>query len=278
MGSTQLTRLLITGSAPQHVYVANRLAQEIDLESVIVDKGRRQSRGERARRLLRRYSVGELWSRLACRTANAVWRSASERARKLLRILGPDAEDFRSPSRLHYVEGINSPSGEQLVRGLNADQILIFGTTIIGSKILRLSKKSALNMHTGISPHYRGSSCAFWPVHDGRFDMLGATIHRCVPTVDAGEIYAVGRAKLAADDDLHAVFARCVQIGADLYVDVVKHFEQIADAGQPQDLTVGREYRAADRTLAAELRARRRLRQGELRRYVEQTSTKVESD
>jgi hypothetical protein len=38
--------------------------------------------------------------------------------------------------------------------------------------------------------------------------------------------------------------------------------------GQPQDLQIGREYRAADHGLRAELRARRAIRGGLIRRYV----------
>ncbi len=264
-----MKRLLITGGGPQHIYVANKLAEEAGLNAIIVDRGLRQTGVERTFKLLRRYNSRQFADRLLRRAAYTVWSDEAERKHQLLRILGPDSKDFRFRSLLHEVEGVNTLTGRALVEELNPDQILIFGTTIVRDHILQLSRDPPLNMHTGISPHYRGSSCSFWPVHDGRFDMLGATVHECVATLDGGAIYAVDRAQLYPDDTIHTIFARCVLVGARLYVDVLNRFDRFACAAKQQDLTIGKEYRATDRTLAAELRARRRLKSGELRRFIE---------
>jgi len=249
--------------------VANRLAREVGLDAIVVDIGKRRSRQQRVIQLVKRYNLSQLATRASCRIAQIVWRDARERARQVREVLGSDAAEFHFPSLVRRVEGINSPSGESLIRKLDQDQILIFGTGIIDTKILQLSRYPPLNMHTGISPHYRGSSCAFWPLHDGRFDMLGATVHECVSQVDGGAIYAVGQASLKAGDGIHAIFARCVQAGTELYIDVLKRFEELATAARTQDLTVGKEFRATDRTLGAEWRARRRLVRGELKQYLE---------
>ena len=41
----------------------------------------------------------------------------------------------------------------------------------------------------GISPQYRGSSTNFWAMYHGRYECVGATIHRLTKGLDSGPIY-----------------------------------------------------------------------------------------
>ena len=79
----------------------------------------------------------------------------------------------------------------------------------------------ALNLHTGLSPDYRGADTEFWALYDGRPDMVGATVHVCVKEVDAGPIFAKAPAAMHAGDDPFRAFARAVQTGAALYAEAV---------------------------------------------------------
>jgi folate-dependent phosphoribosylglycinamide formyltransferase PurN len=124
-------------------------------------------------------------------------------------------------------------------------------------------------MHTGWSPDYRGSDCAFWPLFDRHLELLGATVHEATGDVDGGPIYGRARAHLEQHDLIHAVFARCVQAGTDEYVDVLTLLgtnESLKP--ETQDLSRGREYRAVDLTLGADLRVRWAIRRGLVRRYT----------
>lgn len=72
---------------------------------------------------------------------------------------------------------------------LNADLIIVFGSSFIkGELIDRLVQKKAINIHMGISPYYRGSSCNFWALNDNRPDLVGATIHYLSKGLDSGEM------------------------------------------------------------------------------------------
>ena len=152
------------------------------------------------------------------------------------------------------------------------DALLVYGTGIVGGKVLALPTTLAMNMHTGISPHYRGSQCAFWPLHNAEPGMLGATVHECVADVDAGAIYRVAHARLHAGDDAYAAFARCVEVGAQLYVDAVQDLIDGRLHGTPQDLSVGRVYTAAMKGWRQERVVRRKVADGLIRRYVEAQS------
>lgn len=125
---------------------------------------------------------------------------------------------------------------------------------------LARARQLALNLHTGISPRYRGTSCAFWPIHNGEPEWVGATVHQCVAAVDGGRIFATVHATVRRGDDLHRIFARAVRAGADAYVAVIGDAMAGTVVGVPQDLSAGREYPGSDRGILSEIRARCRLR------------------
>lgn len=78
---------------------------------------------------------------------------------------------------------------ELFASALDADLIVVFGTSYIkGALGDRLIERQALNVHMGVSPYFRGSSCNFWAIHDGRIDLVGATIHRLGRGLDSGGI------------------------------------------------------------------------------------------
>lgn len=70
---------------------------------------------------------------------------------------------------------------------LDADLFVVFGASYIkGPLIDHLVARRALNIHMGVSPFYRGSSCNFWALHDGRPDYVGGTIHLLSKGLDSG--------------------------------------------------------------------------------------------
>ena len=259
------TRLvLLTGDGPEHRYVANRLSHALPVQAVVVDQRVRQPS-------LRRAFRGGIWpgvARLALFAYRKAARDARARELGLRNVLGEELTGkLVASDRVIRVDGINSSGAVAAVAALQPDAILVFGTSIVGAEMLGLARDLAFNLHTGISPRYRGTDCAFWPVVNREPEWLGATVHRCTADVDGGQTYGLVRADWEPDDGIHELFARSVAAGADLYVEAVRRY--LADgeiAGRPQDLSTGREYRGYMRTLGPELRARWALRRGLLRR------------
>lgn len=70
---------------------------------------------------------------------------------------------------------------------LDSDIFIVFGASFIRGDLCRLLiEQNAVNIHMGVSPHYRGSSCNFWALYDRRPDLVGATIHRLSAGLDSG--------------------------------------------------------------------------------------------
>lgn len=84
---------------------------------------------------------------------------------------------------------LNMTSKAQLADALSSDVFVVFGASYIkGWLIDFLVEKNAFNIHMGLSPYYRGSSCNFWALYDENSAYVGATIHMLSKGLDSGDM------------------------------------------------------------------------------------------
>ncbi len=84
---------------------------------------------------------------------------------------------------------LNDLSLEILKPVLKADYCIVFGASFIKAPLIdALIAKRTINIHMGVSPYYRGSSCNFWALYDKRPELVGATIHLLGRGLDSGAI------------------------------------------------------------------------------------------
>lgn len=86
-------------------------------------------------------------------------------------------------------EDLSKLTMEDLAAVKGSDFHVVFGASFIKGPLLEyLVAHRALNIHMGVSPYYRGSSCNFWALYDGRPDMVGATVHLLSAGLDSGDM------------------------------------------------------------------------------------------
>jgi len=73
-----------------------------------------------------------------------------------------------------------------------------------------------LNVHYGDLPDVRGLNATEWTLLVKR--RLAVTLHRIVPKVDAGEIYAKQPIRVERNDDLETLRLKCQEAAKDLYI------------------------------------------------------------
>lgn len=122
-----------------------------------------------------------VWDRLVIR------RRSRQQIERLLA-----GHDIRPPDgRLPVmeVESVNGVEVEHLLRDQQPKVVIVTGTGIIARQVLALAP-IFINIHTGITPRYRGVHGAFWAVYEGRPELAGTTIHKIDAGVDTGAIIA----------------------------------------------------------------------------------------
>ena len=84
---------------------------------------------------------------------------------------------------------LNLLKPKQIAPALESDIYVVFGSSFIkGWLIDFLTENHAVNIHMGLSPYYRGSSCNFWALFDGKPEYVGSTIHFLSRGLDSGPI------------------------------------------------------------------------------------------
>ena len=247
--------VLVTADGPEHRFVANQIMAAHEVAAVFICAPPIKRKWHK---VLRRDPVGFARKALRHIYLKAIRASAARNA-SLARVLGTASETFTHPELLVEVGRPKDELLAQKMAEIAPDIIAVYGTGIIPDEVLVKAGQVALNMHTGLSPDYRGTACAFWPILEGRPEMVGATVHECTSAVDGGRIYARTPATLYRGDDLGAVFARAVSVGAQDYVKVISDAIAGNLTGTPQDMSEGREFRGAMLGLGVEIEARRNL-------------------
>jgi len=154
--------------------------------------------------------------------------------------------------RISVVSSHNSSVCEEILKVEKPELIVVYGTAILKDPIFSKAQQTTLNMHTGLSPHYRGDSTLFWPVYFDDAEHLGVTVHKLVADVDGGDIVYTGQVKYDSGDNEAQLFAKGVQVGTELYLQAAQEVLDGTVVYHPQDLSKGREFRWIHRTVAAE--------------------------
>lgn len=234
----------------EHRYLVGEFLQRFDKQVTRIITARPQKRAAhvRLKRMIRRGNYAERLARLSYR------HGYGPDAQDVQRLLLPDEAQPCMPGadRVSVVPSHNSEACRDLIRKANPMVIVVYGTAIIHAPTFNLATKLTLNMHTGLSPYYRGDSTLFWPVYYDEPERLGVTVHELVESVDGGDIAATANVHYEAGDTEAHLFAKGVKAGTALYLDATEKALNDELVCVPQDLSQGREFSWRHRTVAAE--------------------------
>lgn len=136
---------------------------------------------------------------------------------------------------------LNKVSMGVLEEALKADVFVVFGSSYIKSPLVDfLIDQKAINIHMGISPYYRGSSCNFWAPYDGHPELIGATIHILSRGLDSGDILYHALPK-SEEVDIFSLGMKAVRVAHDSLVERIRTNEIFEYESIPQDRT--KEYK-----------------------------------
>jgi len=261
-----MSLVILTDDGIQHRFVTNSITSALGshVTAIVLARPPHKNVVETAQRIRKKYSVGQCISRLGARSYRIATRAGTRRAATYRRVLFPHGDPgvFDRPDLVRTVPFHNGQASLELLAELKPTVIAVYGTQIIRTPVIKMAATGIFNMHTGISPRYRGSDTIFWALHSAEPESVGVTIHELDEGTDSGPILNVGRPDIEPDDDEDSLFAKCVVLGARLYVEALRDALEGTSSGRPQALEDGHNYLSVSRTIGAEMRVRRLLKSG----------------
>jgi len=250
----KLRILVLCGSSPRHLYVANALCDAVDVLAIVQETG-----GEwNVRKVLKTLRPDNFFRK--------VWRWLRDRRRytgnREARFFFTDAPPvLDQPELVKEVPYINHPDVVRLADELNPDVIAVFGTSLIRGDLLQRGRLGIVNLHGGLSPEYRGADCTFWALYNAEPEKIGCTLHYIDAGIDTGRLIAHVSPEIIPDDDELTLFWRSVRDSARVYAELMQKLERGESPGVVQ-AGKGRLYQVKQRGLQQEQVVEKKLREG----------------
>ena len=220
---------------PDGAYLVNRLREEVGVALVVVvepDSVRR-----RLARTFRSRGPGGLWD-IAGERFDGMRRRHDRRA-ALDRWFGDRWHDLPEDVSRVVTHSGSDPAVLRAVAGLGDVDLVVHANVLVSDDLIAACR-TALNVHWGLSPYYRGTYCTEWALLHADVRNIGVTVHELTRTIDGGRIVGQRRATLSAHDTVRSIDAQLTVLGTDVVRDSLRI---LADGGSlvtaPQDLSLG---------------------------------------
>jgi methionyl-tRNA formyltransferase len=170
---------------PKIVY--QNLSTEFNIENIIID------RGESTLKLIKRrikklgliHVIGQLLFRII--GVSYINTTSKKRFQEILDRNKLKEINFELDKTIE-VTSINSEEGRNLLKKLNPDIVIIITTRILSKKTLQSINAKFINIHSGITPLYRGLHGAYWALINKDRENCGVTVHLVDEGIDTGAI------------------------------------------------------------------------------------------
>jgi hypothetical protein len=133
------------------------------------------------------------------------------------------------------VEELNGPELKTWISEREPDFVISYGVHKLSQEMIDSFPPIAWNVHGGLSPWYRGTITLFWPFYFLKPNWAGMTIHRLSSKLDGGDIVHHSVPRLERGDGIHDTACRAVQQVAEDLVKILRLVEggaQIAEVPQ----------------------------------------------
>jgi folate-dependent phosphoribosylglycinamide formyltransferase PurN len=125
----------------------------------------------------------------------------------------------RLSDRVHFVADIHAEMVLELIRSLEPDLGLIYGSPILKPKIFEIPRLGTLGIHHGKVPEYRGKKTTFWAILN-KEKTVGVTIQKVNAGLDTGSIVKEGEV-IVGNHSHRIVWNELEKLGLNLYIQAI---------------------------------------------------------
>ncbi len=181
--------IMLAGDSNSSDIVYNCLNREFGVDFIIIEHG--ISKKAFLKRRIKRLGFFKVAGQIMFTffVANRLRQKSKDRMDEILRSNGlSDDKSYRYGNNLRFVKTVNDEETANLLRKLNPDVVVVNGTGIIKKHILEICDAPFINLHTGITPKYRGVHGGYWALVNHDEENCGVTVHLVDEGIDTGGI------------------------------------------------------------------------------------------
>jgi folate-dependent phosphoribosylglycinamide formyltransferase PurN len=208
---------IVTNEMLHHKYFAAELNKSVNVRCILHPSGVADGRAKRS------LSRGPAWAALKAMSVAYGKASRSSIAKSIasesVKSLGGALPEYQriDESLIHRMETVNSPGAIELIRDKKIDVVCFLGGDIARKEFIGSAKLACLNLHSGLSPFYNGSSSSVWAVAEGRPNFSGVTLMHMNERIDGGGIVAHHLPSITATDTAASLFVKGICGAVELY-------------------------------------------------------------
>lgn len=185
--------LLITGSHPRHLYLFDYLRKFYTCSAIIMKREKFDQQPIKS---------------FSKKDKNNFIKHFKDR--KLLEFKYFGNKSFKKYKKISSVfisekKDINSMKTKNFAKKFKPDICIVFGSSILDKKFVKILPNDTINIHLGLSPDYKGSATLFWPFYFIQPQFAGATFHKLTQKADSGDILHQVLPDLKFGDGIHDV-------------------------------------------------------------------------
>lgn len=177
------------------------LSMEFDIVGVILEQkiSTRELLVRRVRRLGWRRTIGQILFIILNRGLRLVIRKRMEE----LFVENGLNNTVIPADQVQRVRSANAPKAIELLRALKPDVVVVNGTRILSTEVLKAVSVPFINTHMGITPRYRGVHGGYWALVSGDVANCGVTIHLVDRGIDTGGVLYQKKVTISHTDNFN---------------------------------------------------------------------------
>lgn len=194
--------LLLAGDNCLTDIVYNQLSKKVCINKVIITAGVKRTTfiKRRIKKLGMLRVLGQiLFSVFVVRRLKG---SSKKRIKDIIKQYGGSvSQEYRDSEKCVFTGSVNSKETIEILKKEEADVIIVQGTAIISEEVLNCCNSVFINMHTGITPEYRGVHGAYWALVNKDNDNCGVTVHLVDKGIDTGGVLYQKAIQITPEDN-----------------------------------------------------------------------------
>ena len=155
---------------------------------------------------------------------------------------GGDHPSLSNFSRTEEFPTVNNGQAVALLREIEPDVVIVFGTGKIKADVIATCPEGIVNLHGGDPEEYRGLDSHLWAIYHNHFNGLVTTLHRLNEEFDDGDIILESQIELFPHMNIHMLRRQNTEVCLKLTLNALDMYARFGTFITRKQRKVGRYY------------------------------------